>query len=167
MKNILLLFIILIGSGLGSFAQSSATATATATIVTPISITKNVDMNFGNISATNAGTVVLVPAGTRTNSGGVTLPASAGTVSAAEFNVTGTAGFTFGISLPQTELILTNATGNQTMTVNTFTSTPSSTGTLTTGATSLKVGATLNVKSGQAAGIYTNAAGFNVIVNYN
>lgn len=167
MKNILLLFIILVGFGVRSYGQASATATATATIVTPISITKNVDMNFGNISATNAGTVVLVPTGTRTNSGGVTLPATAGTVSAAEFNVSGSAGFTFSVSLPQTDLVLTNATGNQTMTVNTFTSTPSSTGTLTSGATSLKVGATLNVKSGQAAGVYTNAAGFNVIVNYN
>lgn len=167
MKNIFSVFILLIGFAVSSFGQSSATATATATIVTPISITKNVDMNFGNISATNAGTVVLVPSGTRTNTGGVTLPATAGTVSAAEFNVTGSAGFTFGISLPQTDLVLTNATGNQTMTVNTFTSAPSSTGTLTGGATSLKVGATLNVKAGQAAGVYTNAAGFNVIVNYN
>ncbi|MBS4042787.1 MAG: hypothetical protein KGZ59_03125, partial [Chitinophagaceae bacterium] len=41
-------------------AQSTASASASATIVTPISIVKNVDMNFGNIAVTSSGgTVVL------------------------------------------------------------------------------------------------------------
>src|ERR1700760_237351 len=68
-----------------SFAQASATASASANIVTPITIAKTVDMNFGNVavSATTAGTTVLVPAGTRTATGGVTLPAITGTVAAA------------------------------------------------------------------------------------
>src|SRR5476651_2008266 len=70
-----------------SFAQATATASATATIITPISIVKNVDMNFGNVavSASLAGTVVLNPAGTRTTggAGGVTLPSTIGTVAGA------------------------------------------------------------------------------------
>ena len=52
-----------------SFAQATATAAASATIITPITIVKNVDMNFGNVavSASLAGTVVLLPAGTRSH----------------------------------------------------------------------------------------------------
>src|SRR6266487_5078656 len=63
-------------------AQETASATATATIVTPISITKDVDMNFGNVAvqSTNGGTLVLSPAGVRTTTGAVTLPTNAGTV---------------------------------------------------------------------------------------
>src|SRR2546423_565880 len=42
-------------------AQASATASASATIVTPITISKTVDINFGNaaVSASAGGTVVL------------------------------------------------------------------------------------------------------------
>ncbi len=92
MKKLILLIALLMVVGLSTnaFAQASATATATATIVTPIGISKTVDMNFGNV-ATNGtvGTVVLTPASSRTSTGGVTLPATAGTVTAASFNVTG------------------------------------------------------------------------------
>ncbi len=46
-----------------TFAQVTATATATATIVSPIAISKTVDMNFGNVASSVAlGTVVLDPA---------------------------------------------------------------------------------------------------------
>jgi hypothetical protein len=70
--------VVLIASASSSFAQATATATSTATIVTPISITKTVDMNFGNVAVQTAtgGTVILAPAGTRTVTGGVTLPAA-------------------------------------------------------------------------------------------
>ena len=163
------LAVIFSGVSVMATAQSSATATSSATIVTPILITKAQDMNFGNVAvnSTTAGTVVLTPAGTRTQTGGVTLPATTGTVTAAQFNVTGANGYTFAITLPTTDLTITNAT-SQTMTVNNFTSTPSATGTLSgSGAATINVGATLNVAAGQAAGLYQNATGFEVIVNYN
>jgi len=35
---------------ISTFAQVSATANASATIVTPIAISKTVDMNFGNVA---------------------------------------------------------------------------------------------------------------------
>jgi hypothetical protein len=164
--KIFTLAIIALGFSTASFAQVSATATASGTIVTPIAITKTVDLNFGNmaVSAT-AGTVILAPAGTRTITGGVTLPANTGTVTAAEFNVTGQAGYTYSITLPTTPT--TVASGANTMTVNAFTSTPSSTGTLTAGAETIKVGATINVGANQAAGTYTSATPFTVTVNYN
>ena len=127
-------------------------------------------MNFGNVavSASLAGTVVLLPAGTRSTggAGGVTLPSTTGIVAGADFTVSGQASYTYAITLP-TSATLTDG-GSHTMTVNTFTSTPATTGTLSTGGTQdLKVGATLIVTAGQMAGTYTNASGVPVTVNYN
>jgi hypothetical protein len=148
-------------------AQETASATATATIVTPISIVKDVDMNFGNVAvqSTTGGTVVLAPAGTRTRTGGVTLPTTGGTVTAASFTVSGTSGYSYAITLPSTALTITS--GANTMTVTTFTSDPSGTGTLTGGEQVVNVGATLNVAAGQPAGTYVSATPFDVTVNYN
>ena len=153
-----------------SFAQATATASASADIITPITIVKTVDMNFGNVavSATISGTAILAPAGTRTTggSGGVTLPATNGTVSAASFTVSGQPSYTYAITLPSSTTITDGSSHN--MTVNSFTSSPSSTGTLSsTGSDVLNVGATLNVSAGQASGTYTNATGVPVTVNYN
>ena len=148
-------------------AQVSASAPTSATIVTPISIAKNTDMNFGNVAVSSAvGTVALAPASTRTKTGGVTLPANAGTVTAAQFTVSGQAGYTYAITLPTT-LTITKATTLETMSVDTFTSTPTPTGTLTTGSEVVLVGATLNVGASQVTGLYENATGFAVTVNYN
>jgi hypothetical protein len=170
MKSIKFFAVAILFSGVSviSSAQVKATATASSTIVTPIGITKTVDMNFGNvaINSTTAGTVVLAPAGTRTSTGGVTLPATAGTVAAAEFNVTGANNYTFSITLPSTSHEIKS--GSNTMSVTGFTSTPTPTGTLSaTGSATVKVGATLNVSAGQAAGTYTSVTPFEVTVNYN
>src|ERR1700757_1740594 len=108
MKNIIKAIttsVVLLGAAsTSSFAQATATASASANIITPISIVKTTDMNFGNVavSATLAGTTVLAPAGTRTTGGGggVTLPATTGTVSAAAFTVSGQASYTYAITLP-------------------------------------------------------------------
>src|ERR1700679_666825 len=87
-----------------SFAQATATASASATIITPITIALVTNMNFGNIavSPSSGGTVVLAPASTRSATGGVTLPATQGTVAAANFTVSGTAAYTYAITLPST-----------------------------------------------------------------
>jgi hypothetical protein len=149
-----------------TFAQVTVSANATATIVTPISITKTADMSFGNVAvqSSTAGTVVLATDNSRTQTGGVTLPATTGTVSAAIFTVSGEGAYTYTITLPSS-LTISNSAIN--MTINTFTSTPSGTGTLSSGSQTLKVGATLNVAAAQAAGTYTSATPFNVTVNYN
>ena len=153
-----------------SFAQVTASATASATVVTPIGITKTVDMNFGNLAvSTSAGTVVLTPAGSRSVTGGVTLPATTGTVAAASFDVTGESNYTYSITLPSSDYTLTRVSGSETMIVNTFVSTPTvgAGGALTAGSQTLTVGATLNVSGSQVGGTYTNAVGFDVTVNYN
>lgn len=132
-----------------------------------ISILKNTDMNFGTIAASSGGgTVLLSASGSRTPSGGIILPSLTGTVSSAQFTVSGEPGYSYAITLPAS-VVLTDAVSSATMTVNAFTSTPSATGTLTAGTETLLVGATLNVGASQAAGLYTNAAGFEVTVNYN
>lgn len=151
------------------YAQAEATASATATIVGPITITNVDDMNFGNVAvnATTGGTVELAPDGTRTPTGGCTLPATTGTVSAASFTVTGAADYTYSITLPSGATTITSG-GGQTMTVDTWTSATNPIGAILTGGTStLTVGATLNVAAGQAAGTYTSGTEFTVSVNYN
>src|SRR5580698_5417503 len=108
MKNIVKVIaaavIVLGATSTSSFAQATATASASANIITPITIVKTVDMNFGNVavSATTLGTAVLAPGGTRTTggAGGVTLPATTGTVAAATFTVAGQASYTYAITLP-------------------------------------------------------------------
>ena len=170
MKKLIALFAaIVFVSGLTTVnAQVSATATGTATVITPIAISNTVNMNFGNIavSPVNAGTVILSPAGSRTTggAGGVTLPVVAGTVTAAAFNVTGLGSSTYSITLPSSYII---SSGGNNMTINNFTSTPSGTGVLSSGAQTIQVGATLYVAAAQAAGTYTNGTGFPVQVNYN
>ncbi|MBO9682123.1 MAG: DUF4402 domain-containing protein [Flavisolibacter sp.] len=149
------------------FAQSSATATASATIVTPISISKTVDLEFGNVAVSPLpGTVILSPDGDRTATGGVTLPAVGGTVSAASFSVFGEGAYTYSISLPEI-VTLTRQDGSETMTVDEFISDPSGTGTLMDGAQVLNVGATLHVSGSQVSGTYVSNTPFAVTVNYN
>ncbi|MDD4492481.1 MAG: DUF4402 domain-containing protein [Bacteroidales bacterium] len=157
-----------LGFSATSFAQNgvSATATATSNIIAPIAITKNVDMNFGNVAvlSNEAGTVVLAPAGGRTRTGGVTLPSNNGTVAAAQFTVTGQANYTYAITLPNSINVVF---GTNNMTVDQFTCNyPTKIATLTSGTSTLNVGATLNVNANQAAGTYVSGE-FEVSVNYN
>lgn len=169
MKKILTAAIIGIGFAGTASAQSTTTATATATIVTPIAINKNVDMNFGNVAVTTtAGTVVLAPAGTRSKTGGVTLPAVPGTVTAAKFTVTGEGTYSFAITLPSVDVVLTNTTGTggETMAANAFTCDLGATSALVGGTKIMFVGATLNVDALQKAGVYVSDP-FDVTVNYN
>lgn len=150
-----------------AFSQVTASATAEATILEPIAISKTVDMNFGNL-AVNAspGTIILTPESARSATGGVTfLPSNVGTITAASFTVTGLADATYSITLPVAATVISN--GGNDMTVDTWTSTPTPTGTLTGGTQTLNVGATLSVPASSPSGVYTSATPFNVTVNYN
>ena len=151
-----------------AIAQSVAGNT-TALLITPITISKNTDMNFGNLasSSTTGGTIILSTSGSRSigGSGGVTLPAIIGTVSAADFTVSGQGGYGYTITLPTT-VTISDGLGHS-MTITSFTSSPSSTGTLSSAGTQdLTVGGTLNVSAAQAAGSYTSSSGVSVTVNY-
>ncbi len=169
MKTSLKIFalgLILAGFGINANAQATANAVGSATVITPITIVKASDMSFGNLAVTaDPGTIVLAPAGTRTRTGGVTLPNVTGTVTAASFTVSGEGTSTFSIVLPSSYTL--NGPSGATMIVDNFTSTPSSTGSLVAGTKTITVGATLNVSGSQTVGAYANASGFAVTVNYN
>ena len=99
MKKLSAIAILVIGFAASSNAQSTASASASATIISPISITKTVDLDFGNVIASGAaGTVVVTPAGTRSATGGASLPVTPGTVTSASFDVAGQANFTYAIT---------------------------------------------------------------------
>jgi hypothetical protein len=147
---------------------TSPAANSGATIVAPITIVKDVDLNFGNVAvSTVAGTVVLATDGARTLTGGITLPVNTGTVTAAKFTVGGQDDYTYTIALPTAAITLTGVTPANTMTLTTVVSDPATTGTLSSGAQTLLVGGTLNVAGGQPADVYSNATGLTVTVNYN
>ena len=152
-------------------AQSTADATAStsATVITPIKITKDVDMNFGNLVATaDGGPIVLPTTGARTGDAAILLGTQNGTVTAASFTVTGETGFTYAITLPAASFDVKNSdTTPATMAVGTFVSSPDATGVLTLGTQTLIVGATITLGAAQAAGDYTNATDMIVTVFYN
>ena len=159
--------ILFVGISIGTFAQVTATASASATIITPIAISKSVDMDFGNIAAgSSAGSVQLTPAGSRSLTGGITLPGIQGTVTPASFLISGAPNVAYSITLPVNALIITSGSNN--MEVNVFESDPAATGTLgTNGLQTLNVGATLIVGASQPAGSYSSNSPFAVTVNYN
>jgi hypothetical protein len=175
MKKLFILFIAVAGFGVSSFGQGTVTRTATAaaTIITPITLTKDVDLNFGNVvSSVAGGTVDLSAAAspTRTATGVSLAVANPGTVTAAKFSVGGASGYTYAITLPigASPVTLTRVGNTETMTAGTFTSTPSGTGTISGVAIDdvIYVGATLNVGANQVAGSYLST-NFNVTVAYN
>ncbi len=143
----------------------SATATASAKIVEALTITKNVDLAFGGwISPAAAATVEI---GTASDMPTSTLTQiSQIAPSRAQFTVTGTAGYTYDITLPAS---VTLSSGSNTMTVDTFTCSKATEGTASISSTPAEnvfyVGATLNVAASQAAGAYTNT--FDITVAYN
>jgi hypothetical protein len=163
--SFVIVMILLISS---TVAQVSSTANVSANIVHPISIAKDVDMSFGNVAVnTSSGTVILNPAGSRSATNGVTLPADAGNVSAASFTVSGEVGYTYSITLPGNSITLSRLSGSETMTVDGWTSSPSNSGVLTDGSETLNIGATLYVTGSQVPGVYSSNSPLLITVNYN
>ncbi|NLK54724.1 MAG: DUF4402 domain-containing protein [Bacteroidales bacterium] len=172
MKKLFALCFLLFAITAGLFAQSDG-AEATATIITPISLTNDILLDFGAVIAGGAGTVIIAPDDTRSETGGVTLHLS-DVGSAASFTVAGEPGFTYSVTLPGGATTISDGAG-ATMTVDSWTNSPTGLGCQldgTTGTQTLTVGATLTVAAGQTPGVYSssNSGGsgdFTVTVNYN
>lgn len=129
-----------------------------------IAIVNTQALAFGSFAAGSGGSVTVSSGGIRSAGGGVVL-LSSGAGAAAQFSVTGDPNVSYAISLPADGTV-SLASGANSMAVNTFTSSPSLTGTLGAGGgQTLSVGATLSVGSNQAIGSYSGA--FDVTVNYN
>lgn len=148
--------------------EASASAQTSAYIVTPIAITKNVDLVFGNIVPTAAsGTVVISTEGERSFTGGaLSFANSSGEPKAAEFTVAGEIDATYSIALTHASFVVKNANDVE-MTVNNIITTPTTTGNLNDGTQLIKVGATLNVNANQAPGLYTSTDALEITVAYN
>jgi hypothetical protein len=170
MIKILGLGIVLAGLSTGVNAQNTATsgaASATAVIVAPITITKMVNLHFGDIVATAAGgTVTINPDGSDVLAGVYRPAVTTSTPAAASFDVTGGANLTFDITFPTASFDLVS--GSDKMTASTLTDSEGGASTLDgTGKKTFTVGATLTVDASQPSGTYTNTADFKVTVTYN
>lgn len=147
-----------------SFAQATANFNASVTIIQPIGISTSSDLKFANVDAKNGGEVTLSPNSIRSTSGEVQL-AEGGIASAASFEITGEAGYTYSVTLPGDNYVLSN--GSETIEIKNFTSDFNSETALAVGSQTINVGATLKVNPSQTPGTYVNQGGFNVTVNYN
>jgi len=103
-----------------------ASMAASVSWAAAIAISNTQGLTFGKFVAGSGGSVTISPGGVRSASGGVVLvPSGAG--AAAQFAVSGDANLTCAISLPAAGTL---TSGANSMTVGTFTSSPSPTGTL-------------------------------------
>lgn len=162
-------------------AQETATSIARTRIVEPLSLSNTEDLDFGKVSYTAAGTVVLTPGATPTCTvtGGVL---HYGECTAAVFEGFGETNRTVRIKLPGAGGITLVGPGGATMLVSGVTSDgspalgPPLTGNASSngfrryrivsadGAFEFRIGGTLNVAAGQAMGLYT--ATFDVEIAY-
>jgi hypothetical protein len=129
----------------GQLQPAEATAVATTQVVSPLSIVKVRDLNFGTFS-------------TDLNGGTITLAA----VSSSAPAVLGTG---LRISLPTLPITLTGLNTSNTMTITSLVSSGSSTGNGLVQA--VYVGGTLTVPTTVQPDIYSNLTDLKVTVNYN
>lgn len=171
MKTTLKIFLFLVVAFGFSATAMAQNGTASVTIMSTISIAKKTnDLTFGNIiPSASAGVVTVNTAGSRTTLTNVTSP-NENNISAADFEVSGTAGATFQIGVPANGVVtLTRVGGGGTaMNVKDFTFSPANSPSPTldgTGKATVLVGATLEVGANQLAGSYTGT--FTVTAAYN
>ena len=175
MKKLMLLtaaIMIMAGFSTRMFAQSNATTAAAANIVSALILNETASLHFGSMTIPTGGavTVTLPTTGTRVagGTGTITLLAQSPVAHNAAYTVTGSVGFNYHITLPTSPVTISSA-GNPDMTVTDFVAASNSTGgdggTLTAGTDTFVVGGTLNLASGQGAGLYSGT--FDVSVAYN
>jgi hypothetical protein len=140
----------------------TATATASAAILSPATVNKIDDLNFGKIVASDAAsTVSLSAAGVFRCGAGLTC---LDTNRVAKFNIVGAAGQLVSIA-SDSDVIMSSTTGARMLAALNLSTTSM---TLTAGSTPgniFTVGGTLTVAANQAEGIYTGV--FTVTVDYN
>jgi hypothetical protein len=140
-------------------------ATGRAVIMLPSSFIKKMDMDFGKLTVTTAGTAIVDSSTDAvTTTGGVVLVG--GTTHAAIFDAVSPAKNIVKISLPKQAVTLTRVGGTETMTVDTWTiNGATSRNTVAHETIEFKVGGTLHVKANQTEGVYLG--NFDVTLNFN
>jgi len=152
-----------------SFGQNSsqASASAGARIVTPLTITNDEELEFGDIISA-ANTVTITTDGERSATTPAALLVTASrTPQAAQFTVVGEASLGYTVLISES-ITLTGEATSETMTVDNFlhnaTGTLGATTSETPGEETFSVGADLTVGATQASDIYTGS--FTVTVTY-
>lgn len=143
---------------------ATQTAAGQASVLSPLSVIKNADLDFGKLVVSGAGTAVIDPvAGSITTTGSVTKTGTA--AHPAQFTGTGSKNSIVHIRVPTTPITVTRLGGTETMTVSNWTlDGPSNRKVPASDVFTFAVGATLNVGASQVAGIYNGT--FQVIVQY-
>ncbi len=141
--------------------MGDATATTSSSIVAPITISETAQLNFGYIaSAAVGGTLSVSTSGA---SSAINVTDLGGAVSQGVFAVSGQGGASFSVTLPGSATL---SSGGNTMTVDNFNHDGGVSPTIAGGGSrTINVGATLNVGSNQAGGVYTGS--YSISVNYN
>jgi len=161
-KIILAATVAALSTGLYSAVISAAnvTANASANVISPLVITENTALNFGDVAVgITGGDVVLATGGGRSVTGDAEAVLG-GANTAGAFTITGQALKAYTLTLPATVDI---SGGVGTMDVTTFSDTSS--GTLpAAGTESFNVGATLTIGGSQTPGLYSST--YTVTVDY-
>jgi hypothetical protein len=144
---------------------AAPTAKGRATILLPASFVKLMDMDFGLLTVTTAGTAILDSnSGNVTTTGGVTLVG--GRPHAAGFDAVSPTKNVLRISLPNKAVVLTRVGGTETMSLDTWSINGATTRNLAAHQEiQFQVGGTLHVNANQAEGVYLGT--FDVTINYN
>jgi hypothetical protein len=133
-------------------------------LLSPLTIQKIQDLDFGTVAVTAAGTAVIDPASnTISTTGG--LIAAGGTPHSALFRGAASQNSVVNIKLPKQPITLTRVGGTQTVTVSNFTLDGPTKRQMAQATTfDIHVGATLTVPAGQTAGQYIG--NFDVTAQY-
>ena len=140
-------------------ASNTASANATVNIVSPLTLTKNTDLNFGTIVGPFASQVVHVDTTGARNCAGLTC---SGTFSAASFSLTGTANQAVVLTIPSS--VTLNGSVSGTLNVDLSGDLPANPTLSALGAAAFSIGGKLTIPSGTVDGVYSNT--FNVTANY-
>jgi hypothetical protein len=133
-------------------------------ILSPLSVIKRADLDFGTLVVSGAGTAVVDPVSGSESVTGPILPAG-GVAHAAKFTATGSRNAVALIRLPKNPINVTRVGGTETMTVTAWTQDGATNRRIpATDTFDFFVGATLNVGAAQAEGTYTGS--FTVTVQY-
>ena len=145
-------------------APVSRAATGNVALLSPLTVLKRTDLEFGTLAVTGSGTAVINPVtGARTATGSV-VPVG-GSAHAATFIATGNRNSVVNIRLPKNPITVTRAGGTQTMTVSNWTLDGNTNRRVPPSQTvEFAIGATLDVGANQTPGVY--AGTFGVTVQY-
>ncbi|MCI5060770.1 MAG: DUF4402 domain-containing protein [Alphaproteobacteria bacterium] len=158
-------------SALAAAQAQAATGSGSmsAIILTPIVVSGTVDLHFGSMTQTGAGTMLIDTTGARTPSAAVTAVTGAGLESQGVLSVTAATGLAIDLSMTAATFTVDDTGAGAPMNVNAFQLVTNAGGTaetitLAASPSTFPLGATLNLAAAQVAGTYTGT--YNVNANY-